>query len=497
MNDRRSFARGLVPALLALAATNPAPVTALHRLERSGATTEPLRFVQEWSVRLPDTGRPVALSSPNVATIGGRPAVVVGDRAGFVYALSLADGHNMPGWPASTGGIPVDSTPSVYALQPGSPDDTIFVGVGDVSTTREGGYEAFGADGRALWFVHVKNPRSDRAAGASSPVQASLAVGDLQGSADVVAPSLSQEEYALDAATGTTLRGFPWFTADDDFSTPALAALYGGNKTYIVEGGDSTPGTSYGTRYGRGGHLRVIEPTGRAGSSNPSGGLVCEYNADQAVESSPAVGPFLADGATGIAVGTGTYWAGASQSDTLLALGTHCQLVWSQLLDGATTSSPALVGVGSRLDVAEGTNEGDGRGSAYVLDGATGSVLWRRALPGAVIGSVVAADLGSGYEDLVVPTTHGAYVLVASSGRLVAVLGSKLGLQSSPLVTNDPNGTVGITLAGYNAREQGEVVHLEVPGSRGSSAAGPGSWPMFHHDPQLTGVSGRLAGPAG
>src|SRR5271169_2266588 len=67
-------------------------------------------FVEIWSHALRDAGAPVALSSPNVATLGGTRAVIVGDRSGHVYAFSLATGQAIRGWPASTGGIPVDST---------------------------------------------------------------------------------------------------------------------------------------------------------------------------------------------------------------------------------------------------------------------------------------------------------------------------------------------------------------------------------------------------
>ena len=150
-------------------------------------------FVEIWSLTLPDTGRPIALSSPNLADLGGMPAVVVGDRAGHAYAFSLSTGKLVPGWPASTGGVPVDSTPSVAALAAGSPDDTVFVGVGNSSTPKEGGYEAFNPDGTARWSVEVKNPASDPEAGKTSAVRASLAVGKLQGGTlDVVAPSLGQ-----------------------------------------------------------------------------------------------------------------------------------------------------------------------------------------------------------------------------------------------------------------------------------------------------------------
>ncbi len=87
-----------------------------------------------------------------------------------------------------------------------------------------------------------------------------------------MAPSLGQEEYALDASTGATLPGFPWFTSDSGFSTPALADLYGPGRTDIVEGGDQTAGVAYGVHYARGGHLRVLAPTGNAGTGpRPAG----------------------------------------------------------------------------------------------------------------------------------------------------------------------------------------------------------------------------------
>jgi hypothetical protein len=58
------------------------------------------------------------------------------------------------------------------------------------------------------------------------------------------------------------------------------------------------------------------------------------------------------------------------------------------------------------------------------------------------------------------------------------------------LITHDANGTVGITVAGYNAKNQGIVTHLEVAGSPGAKVGETGSWAMFHHDAQLTGDAG-------
>ncbi len=446
-------------------------------------------FVETWSHALRDVGAPVALSSPNVATLDGTRAVLVGDRSGHLYAFSLATGEAIKGWPASTGGIPIDSTPSVTPLNRHSPNDVVFVGVGDAATPHRGGYEAFNPNGTKRWYRAVRNPLSDQTAKATSAVRASLTVGDLQGGTDVVAPSVGQEEYALDAFTGSTLKGFPWFTADSDFSTPALADLYGNGQTEIIEGGDQTAGLANWVQYTQGGHLRIISATGTAGTGSPTGGLNCEYNADQVMESSPAVGQFLAGDAIGIVVGTGTYFRGASDTDKLLAFDPHCHLAWQASVNGATSSSPALAALSGNgtLAVLEGTDDGHGGGSVYALAGPTGSLLWRQRVEGEVIGSVVTADLNGGQQEVIVPTTKGAEILDGKNGRPVGMLETGIGLQNSPLVTDDPNGRVGVTVAGYNARDQGVVEHFELFGSSGAYVDGLGAWPMFHHDPQLTG----------
>ena len=486
----RATTAALTTAALTTAALGAAGLAALA----PPAAAQGLGFVKIWSQTLPDAGHPVALSSPNAATLGGVPAVVVGDRAGYVYAFSLAAGGAVPGWPARTGGTPVDSTPSVAAIGANPVNDTVFVGVGDSSTPHQGGYEAFNPDGTKRWYVAVKNPASDRSAGATSAVAASLAVGDLQGGLDVVAPSVGQEEYALNAATGATLTGFPWFSADSGFSTPALADLYGNGRTDIVEGGDQTAGLAYGVAYTQGGHVRVLSPTGRAGTASPAGGLDCEANPNVGVESSPAVGPFLAGGATGIVVGTGTTFKG-SDTDKVLAFDTRCRLVWQAALDGMTESSPALADVqgNGALAVIEGTDAGQGAGSVYALDATDGRTIWSRPV-GAVDGGVVTADLGQGHQDVIVASTAGAEVLDGPSGHVVATLERGVGLQNAPLVTDDPNGTIGITVAGYNAHNQGEIEHFELARSIGAAVVGPGAWPVFHHDPQLTGNAG-VPGP--
>ena len=128
-------------------------------------------------------------------------------------------------------------------------------------------------------------------------------------------------------------------------------------------------------------------------------------------------------------------------------------------------------------------------------------------MPHAVYGSVTTADLtNAGYQDVIVPTAGGVYILDGQTGDVVAnfddgsghygLSGLVYGFQNAALVTDDPNGTIGITLAGYFALSgtspdvQGQVQHFEVAGSQGGRAAESGGWPQFHHDPQLTGFIG-------
>lgn len=427
-----------------------------------------------------DKGDPIALSSPTEATLDAEgPSVVVGDRSGYLYAFHMANGSPVGGWPAYDGGAPIDSTPSVAELGAGAPD-TVFVGEGNAAQYRVGGFAAWSANGQKLWSTPVVEPTTDR--NPAYAVQASLTVADLQGVTAVFAGSLGQETYALNAATGSPLRGWPFFSADSTFSTAAAADLYGNGQTELVVGGASTHGFAYGQQYQDGGHLRILDS---------HGGLICHKDIDQEIDSSPAVGDFLTGGATGIVVGTGSFYQGHFDTNVVDAFDTHCNQIWSQTLDGFTGSSPALadvLGDGS-LDVVQGTDNG-ASGGVWLLNGATGQPIWHVYVGGRVIGSPVTTDLsGAGYQDILVPTTHGVYVLDGRNGYQLGILGPGLGFQNSPLVSGDPNGRIGITIAGYNGANEGVIQHYEIAGDL-PLAIGQGTWPMFHLDPQLTGATG-------
>jgi hypothetical protein len=474
----------------------PPAVAVTQAQVRSNAVGVPSGWTETWSTGpiSQSLGGPIAFSSPIVANLDGQPSAVVGDRNGNMYAYHLGNPQStgspplptsVAGWPTSNKSGPIDSTPSV-AYPTGSPE--VLVGSGNDVYANVGGYQAYAASGAPLWFSTVINPPTDAAP--DTGVQAGLAVGTLQGPSDLFAGSLGQEAYALNSANGATLTGWPFFDSDSTHSTAALADLYGTGQNEIIVGGDQSAGFGQGQGYTNGGHLRIL---------SAQGNLICRADTNQVVDSSPAVGGFLAGGATGIAIGTGDYFAGASDTDTLKAYDNDCNLQWSTALDGSTYSSPALsdvLGNGS-LQVIEGTDQGPGgSGSVFVLNGATGQILWQAIDIGRVIGSVVTADLtGGGYDDVIVPTTSGTLVFDVRTNQEIADLSPNLGLQNSPLVTQDPNGTIGITLAGYIADSQSpngaaEIDHYEIAGSNGGEAVGGAAWPMFHHDPQLTGDAG-------
>jgi hypothetical protein len=499
------------------------------------ASTSPLTLTQTWIHDLNDAPCGVAEASPvEVSLDQSGPSVELGDRAGELYAFGLSDGSVPAGWstsPASatigsgqacgitgndaattsaavgTNGIsvpgnpPIDSTASVVPTPAGS---DVYFDAGNAADPTVGGYYAYSPTGTLLWNEVATNPSTD--AVPDTGVQASPTVGSAAGVPFVVAGSLGQRTDALDTADGTPLSGWPFFSADSVFSTAAVGDLYGTGQDEVVVGGASTAGVAYGRRYQNGGHLRIL---------NDHGGLICAASPNEEVDSSPAVGPILPGGAPGIATGTGTFYSG-SDEDTVKVFDTQCTQVWSETLDGATGGSPALADVAGngQLALVEGTDQGGGAGSVWALDAGTGAVFWKVPAIGAVIGSVTTADLsGDGYQDVIVATTAGLEILDGKTGaELVHVddgsgnggvaVGQVYGFQNAPLVTDDPDGAIGITVAGYFAVPdspdhdvQGMVQHFTVGGSNGALVTETGGWPQFHHDPQLSGFAGSATSP--
>jgi outer membrane protein assembly factor BamB len=497
---------------------------------RVGAAAPSVTLQQEWIQTLNDAPCGVVLSSPTeFVDSGGGPAVEVGDRQGLLYAFGLDSGTIPAGWgkttdsagigsgqgcdnadptadnpiPDSTDVVngvevpenpPIDSTASVNPV-----DNTLYVDGGNAAVSTEGGYYAYSPGGAGIWNQVVTNPPTDSPG--DTGVLASPTLAD--GASLVEAGSLGQETYALQAADGSPAVSWPQFSADSVFSTAASGDLYGTGSDNFVAGGASSAGFAYGMHYSNGGHLRIY---------NDRGGLICAANTTEEIDSSPAVGPILANGAYGIATGTGSFFGG-SDENTVKVYDTQCHQIWSDTLDGTTGGSPALADIegNGQLAVLEGTVTPGSSGTVWALNASTGAPIWHTDVGHQVIGSVTTADFGEGYQDVIVPTSFGLYILDGRSGEVVAdvddmsghggvPLNAAYGFQNAALVTADSDGTIGITVAGYFALSnssggvtnevQGMVQHFEVTGSSAQKVDAAGGWPQFHHDGQLTGMVG-------
>lgn len=437
-----------------------------------------LSVVETWHNLLPDTGSTVLGSSPALAEFSTGPAVVFGDQAGKVWALNLANGGVEPGWPAtSIDHGPIDGPVSVH-------QSTVYVPVGDWLASHTGGYQAINQSGQTIWSYTP--PQQGNNEGGPEGAIAGLTVGDYGGTEGVFGGSLGEIADAFNASNGQMLNGFPWFQGDTVGGAAALADLYGDGTQDIVLGGASTAGIAYGVQYVNGGHVRILSTSGQQ---------LCNYNTEQPVMTAPAVGNFLSGGRTGIVATTDTYWTGQGGDNQVMGFNTTCNPQWSVTMPGIPDGSPAVIDAlgngGLQIAVTE-HNSSSTAGSTYLLNGANGSTIWSTPALGAPVGAPVSVDLGGGYQDVVVTGTGGIQILDGQNGQVLWQESEQNGvlplMQNSALVTDDGNGTVGITVAGYNLSPNDTlVVHFEVQGSNGALVNEAGGWPEFHHDAQLTG----------
>jgi outer membrane protein assembly factor BamB len=411
--------------------------------------------------------------------------VVIADTSGYVSALHISDGKSVSHFPTSIG-VGVYSTPAI--LGSGS-TARIFIGAGASPAPSVGGFVAVTANGTVAWRASARSVL--RSPSHPVGVMASLAVGPLQTSADVIGGAMGQMQIEVRASTGKVNPGFPWLEADTNFSSPAIADIFGTGHNVIVEGGDSTAGIGLHEVYTNGGHIRILHATGWAGHPDANQGLVCQANTNQVVQSAPAVGGFLSRGAMGIVTGTGSFFRGASDTNKIIAINTSCSRVWTVTLDGLSWPSPALADLqgSGALDVVTMSEAG----TAYALNGSNGHLLWKTHLAAGSTGNVTTFQSPIDHVQYVIaPTNAGVFILNGQDGSVVSELQPGARVMGSATVTADPSGAIGITFAARNR----VVYHYTVDGTSGvTSVQTPGSWPMFHHDPQLTGFSGYPVRP--
>jgi len=465
-------------------------------------------------------------SSPNLANLDGSgPSVVVGSRdSGQVFAVHLADGSAVPGWPVQAG-FAVDSSPTVIPDPSNDGLDDVVVDAGDVTTgpppsfnIDQGGVADFAPNGAVRWRRDL--PDAFDGFGQDPAVYASPAVADTTGSGrpSVVAAGVSLSQYGVDARSGATDVGWPRKTADSTFSTAAIADLNGGTVPVIVAGSDSSagPGALYDWN---GGVVRAEDGTGH---------VLWVHRSDEVVTSSPAVGNLTGNGDK-VVFGHGRYWADREpthDASTVTALNADGTVDWQTGLSGYTPASPALGDLtgNGQLDVAEPTwmasGQSDGGGQVYGLD-PHGNELWPPVAqtfvsgvagnPADIYGGVAIATLSPGQNDIVFGSTYGWNIIDGKTGNLLLpqptttgdnVDGefvnfdgtvANLNIQGTPLVTPDPVSGLDVVVAGTYAPsdpsgDRGFVAVYQVQNAP-AGGTGAGTWPMFHHDAAHTGAA--------
>lgn len=419
---------------------------------------------------------PIVQSSPAAVTIAGRPAVVVGDGAGYLDAFAVAGGAQL--WRIPTGAARIDAPVSA------SPDgSTVYAGL---TSSTKGSPEL--AAYRATTGARIATAHACPATGGCRQLGGVSTTGTTQA---VGGPQ--QYAYGL---TPTLAARWAYLNSDSINSTPATADLTGSGHRMSVFTTDQTPNSAVGALSG--GHLRIFTDTGaQVCNANIGGGPAHPGSFD----SSSAIGAVA--GVPIIVFGTGQSGADPNR---LLAFDAACQRLWySPALAGPTIGAPSMADVAGRgsPQVIEVVNDANRNPTVAVIDAVHATVLGSttvRRPGGAACGPAAQGTSQSavtvavdGKQYLVVPAgSCGAMLMSFQGGRFstIAQLAPYCGVQNSPVVTVDGANRVGITVAGYKPdpvthRTVGCVYHYSLATR---TAATLGQWSEFHHDAQLSGA---------
>ena len=169
-------------------------------------------------------------------------------------------------------------------------------------------------------------------------------MGNHEGGNGVEAGSLGQDTYASAPATGAILAGLPVVPGRQRLLHGGLADIYGNGQNDIIRAATPAPASAYGQTYSNGGHIRVLSSTGTPCRAIPAGGLVCQYNTDQNIDSrrrrSASSSPAAASASPSATAAT----TRAPRPDEVFALNTRCGSRGRR----SSTASPPTPGAGRR-----------------------------------------------------------------------------------------------------------------------------------------------------
>lgn len=443
-------------------------------------------------------------SSPIIADLdppaANGPEIAVGSLDGWLYVLRPSGGKLVRVWSADLGTM-INSSPAVADLD-GDGLKEILVGAGDTQRPPGSGVHVFAHDSRKLGYW----PTPD-APGLPNGVFATPAVGDVTGDGrpNVVFGSFNHRIYVKDAG-GADVPGWEGgkFVYDTVWSSPALADVNGDGRLEIVIGSDLGGGGSvFGCTKAARGMVSIFD----GGGSFLPGWPKCM---DTPIWSSPAVVDVNGDGVLDVIVGTNNYLENGTNVGEpwkVHAFSADGRSLWSTPLRPGSRifTSPAVGDVtdDGRPEVAIGTIEGT-VGSVYLLDAATGAILWGRDDGGSgeccvFMGSPVLADVsGDGVADVV--AAGGDWAVHAWSGDGERLFRTPLGgaMFNSPAVADvhgDGRNEIVAASSGIPgdpncSHKCGKVFVVDTAGT------GMGPWPMFRRDAVRVGAVGvgRLPG---
>ncbi|HXU30332.1 MAG TPA: VCBS repeat-containing protein [Thermoanaerobaculia bacterium] len=476
-------------------------------------------------------------SQPVAADLGLSPgfkSIVFGLRNGKLYVIYRNPANGVwgvaPGWPVQ---LPshIASSPAVGDLNNDGIADIIVVGFGSTlqgtpPNSSPGGLRAYRPNGTLRWQV-VTEDTAEGVDGQPDPVVGSAAIGDVDGDGDndVVFGGLDFNLYLVDGATGANLPGWPKFMRDTVFSTPVLHDLDGDGKKDVILGVDAhQEGSPFFTPDG--GCVRAFryDATGTGQSSMTMlGSPISEIPGfpkcvDQVVISSPAVGDIDGDGKPEIVHGTGLFWPGRQQK----IYGWHCDgtPVWGTAqnpglaVSGQVVTSPALADIDGNgiLDVVF-TTDRTSPSTDYRLHAvrANGTDIFPPVAPRNFFGSnpalsagdpVVADVLDDAALEILVPTNTEIAVFSTAGVQLTETTPHPVPVVKKSFYTDTSVSGVLVTdLETNGAGNQTEVIVVSATpfGAPAQTTTqvfvwnpiarvGAMPWPMFHQNPQRTGV---------
>jgi hypothetical protein len=473
---RRALLSLLVPlGGVIAAATTPLHASAASSLSLTGSYTEVMPSGDTALSQFGSVAQPFASVAVGDVDADGQQEVAAAFPDGRVVLLNSSLGVKNGAWPRYAGDglsvphAPVHSAPTLVDLN-GDGHQQI------VTTSENGAINVWNADGSQYpGWPRTSHPiASNFLPGFFSTV----AAGDLYGNGgtELVAGSWDHTLYAWDR-NGNTLHGFPINLWDTVWDTPTLADLEHLGRMDIIEGSDSSGGST--EPYPAGGVYWAFRGDGSRVGGWPQ-------LTDQVPWASAAVADLHNNGRNTVVAGSGLYYPNprGDQVNVWDESGAH---QWAGATGDTNFASPSighLQGPAGAQDVVEPSQNG----TVYVWD-ANGNLLWsRNPSLGALFGTAVIAPYDSTGQNGVWLAAGGHLLAYDAFGNLKWDTIMPGVMWTNPTVASLDGSTLSVIAvsqgtAAAPANETRWVVNaFQIPGTAKAmlDPVNKQQWPTFH-----------------